>query len=210
MAKLQHVRDGSGEAYSLVDVNRAGVPLMETVSEPDMRSAEEARQYLLAFRSILQYLGVSTADMEKGAFRCDANVSVRPVGSTELTSKVEVQEHEQLPGRVQRPGVRGGAAGGAAGGRRPGGPGDARLVRGTAPPRSPSEPKSTPTTTATSRSRTCPRWPSPASGSRRCGRGCRSCRARGETASWTSMASRSTTPRSSRPRKTWRTSSRRR
>ena len=91
VAKLQHVRDGSGAAYSLVDVNRAGVPLMETVSEPDMRSAEEARQYLLAFRSILQYLGVSTADMEKGAFRCDANVSVRPVGSTELTSKVEVK-----------------------------------------------------------------------------------------------------------------------
>ena len=91
VAKLQHVRDGSGEAYSLVDVNRAGVPLMETVSEPDMRSPEEARQYLLAFRSILQYLGVSTADMEKGAFRCDANVSVRPVGSTELTSKVEVK-----------------------------------------------------------------------------------------------------------------------
>ena len=91
VAKLQHVRDGSGEAYSLVDVNRAGVPLMETVSEPDMRSAEEARQYLLAFHSILQYLGVSTADMEKGAFRCDANVSVRPVGSTELSSKVEVK-----------------------------------------------------------------------------------------------------------------------
>ena len=91
VAKLQHVRDGAGEAYSLVDVNRAGVPLMETVSEPDMRSPEEARQYLLAFRSILQYLGVSTADMEKGAFRCDANVSVRPAGSTELTSKVEVK-----------------------------------------------------------------------------------------------------------------------
>ena len=91
VAKLQHVRDGSGEAYSLVDVNRAGVPLMETVSEPDMRSPEEARQYLLAFHSILQYLGVSTADMEKGAFRCDANVSVRPVGSTELSSKVEVK-----------------------------------------------------------------------------------------------------------------------
>ena len=91
VAKLQHVRDGLGEAYSLVDVNRAGVPLMETVSEPDMRSPEEARQYLLAFRSILQYLGVSTADMEKGAFRCDANVSVRPMGSTELTSKVEVK-----------------------------------------------------------------------------------------------------------------------
>ena len=91
VAKLQHVRDGSGEAYSLVDVNRAGVPLMETVSEPDMRSPEEARQYLLAFHSILQYLGVSTADMEKGAFRCDANVSVRPVGYTELSSKVEVK-----------------------------------------------------------------------------------------------------------------------
>ena len=76
VAKLTHVTDPGGESYSLVDVNRSGVPLMEVVSEPDMRSPEEARQYLMKLRSILQYLGVSTGNMEEGSFRCDANVSV--------------------------------------------------------------------------------------------------------------------------------------
>ncbi len=91
VAKLSHRTDPSGESYSLVDVNRSGVPLMEIVSEPDMRSPEEARQYLMKLRSILQYLGVSTGNMEEGSFRCDANVSVRPAGSTELQAKVEVK-----------------------------------------------------------------------------------------------------------------------
>lgn len=91
VAKLQHVRNGSSESYSLVDVNRAGVPLMETVSEPDMRSPEEARQYLTNLHSILQYLGVSTANMQDGNFRCDANVSIRPAGSSELMPRVEVK-----------------------------------------------------------------------------------------------------------------------
>ena len=90
VAKLQHVRDGH-EAYSLVDVNRSGVALMEIVSEPDMRSPEEARHYLTRVHSILQYLGVSTGNMQDGSFRCDANVSIRPVGSNELMSKVEVK-----------------------------------------------------------------------------------------------------------------------
>ncbi len=91
VAKLAHRTDPSGETYSLVDVNRAGVPLMEIVSEPDMRSPEEARQYLIKLRSVLQYLGVSTGNMEEGSFRCDANVSVRPAGSTGLQAKVEVK-----------------------------------------------------------------------------------------------------------------------
>jgi aspartyl-tRNA(Asn)/glutamyl-tRNA(Gln) amidotransferase subunit B len=92
VAKLQHKTDPTtGETYSLVDVNRAGVPLMETVSRPDMRSADEARQYLLSLHAILQYLGVSTAQMEDGAFRCDANVSIRLMGTTELGPKVEVK-----------------------------------------------------------------------------------------------------------------------
>ena len=91
VAKLAHRTDESGESYSLVDVNRAGVPLMEIVGEPDMRSPEEARQYLIKLRSILQYLGVSTGNMEEGSFRCDANVSVRPAGSTEFQAKVEVK-----------------------------------------------------------------------------------------------------------------------
>ena len=64
---------------------------MEIVGEPDMRSPEEARSYLTRLRSILQFIAVSTANMEEGSFRCDANISVRPVGSTELGSKVEVK-----------------------------------------------------------------------------------------------------------------------
>ena len=91
VAKLQHVRDGSGQTYSLVDVNRSGAPLMEVVSHPHMRSAEEAREYLVSLRSILQYLGVSTGNMEEGSFRCDANVSIRPRGTSELMTRVEVK-----------------------------------------------------------------------------------------------------------------------
>jgi aspartyl-tRNA(Asn)/glutamyl-tRNA(Gln) amidotransferase subunit B len=72
-------------------VNRSGVPLMEIVSEPDMRSAEEARAYLIKLHSILRYLGVSTANMEEGSFRCDANISIRPRGSDKLLAKVEVK-----------------------------------------------------------------------------------------------------------------------
>jgi aspartyl-tRNA(Asn)/glutamyl-tRNA(Gln) amidotransferase subunit B len=91
VAKLLHRAGTGGEDYSLVDVNRSGVPLMEIVSEPDLRSPEEARQYLIKLRSILQYLGVSTGNMEEGSFRCDANISVRPAGSKELGPKVEVK-----------------------------------------------------------------------------------------------------------------------
>ena len=90
-AKLFHRVGDDGVRCSLVDVNRSGVPLMEIVSEPDMRSAEEARQYLMKLRNILQNLGVSTGNMEEGSFRCDANVSIRPVGEQKLGSKVEVK-----------------------------------------------------------------------------------------------------------------------
>ena len=96
VAKLQHRQAAGGEDYSLVDVNRSGSPLMETVSEPDMRSPEEARQYLVNLRAILQYLGVSTGNMEDGSFRCDANISIRPVDSQELFPKVEVKNMNSL------------------------------------------------------------------------------------------------------------------
>ena len=92
VAKLFHRIDATtGEGYSLVDVNRSGVPLMEMVGRPELRSAEEARAYLVAYRSILQYLGVATGSMEEGSFRCDANVSVRPEGTSALGTKVEVK-----------------------------------------------------------------------------------------------------------------------
>jgi aspartyl-tRNA(Asn)/glutamyl-tRNA(Gln) amidotransferase subunit B len=91
VAKLVHCTPLGGESYSLVDVNRSGVPLMEIVGEPDLRSPEEARQYLIKLRSILQYLGVSTGNMEEGSFRCDANISVRPENSPDSMAKVEVK-----------------------------------------------------------------------------------------------------------------------
>ncbi len=90
-AMSRHVVDGDGETMSLVDVNRSGVPLMEIVSEPDIRSPEEARLYLVKLRQILRYIGASKANMEEGNFRCDANVSLRPAGSTTLGAKVEVK-----------------------------------------------------------------------------------------------------------------------
>jgi len=90
-AKLQHHNESNNESYSLVDVNRAGVPLMEIVSEPDMRSADEARAYLTTLHGIVQYLGVSAANMQEGNFRCDANVSLRPKGDTTLGTKAEVK-----------------------------------------------------------------------------------------------------------------------
>ncbi len=91
VAKLLHRNEEFGEGYSLLDVNRAGVPLMEIVGEPDLRSADEARAYLTRLHSILQYIGVSAASMEEGNFRCDANISVRPKGQTALGAKVEIK-----------------------------------------------------------------------------------------------------------------------
>ena len=91
VAKLMHRAETFGEGYSLLDINRAGVPLMEIVGEPDLRSPEEARAYLVELHSILQYIGASEANMEEGNFRCDANISVRPRGQTELGAKVEVK-----------------------------------------------------------------------------------------------------------------------
>jgi aspartyl-tRNA(Asn)/glutamyl-tRNA(Gln) amidotransferase subunit B len=77
--------------YALEDYNRAGVPLVEVVSEPDIRSPEEARAYLIELRALLEALGVSDVRMEEGSLRCDANVSVRPVGQPELGVKVEIK-----------------------------------------------------------------------------------------------------------------------
>ena len=90
MAKLQH-HPGEDGGYSLVDVNRSGVPLMEVVSAPDLRSPEEARAYLMTLHSLLQYLGVSTGNMQDGSFRCDANISLRPAGSQEYGTRTEIK-----------------------------------------------------------------------------------------------------------------------
>ena len=79
------------ERFSTIDFNRAGTPLMEIVSDPDIDSAEEAFAYLSSLRQILLYGGVSDADMEKGQMRCDVNISVRPEGQTELGAKIELK-----------------------------------------------------------------------------------------------------------------------
>jgi len=88
--KLTHVTD-AGKDYSLVDLNRAGVPLLEIVSEPDMHSIEDVRAYATSLRAILRELGVNSGDMEKGVIRFEANISIRPVGSTELGTRVEIK-----------------------------------------------------------------------------------------------------------------------
>lgn len=77
--------------YSIVDYNRAGIPLMETVSMPDMRSADEAHAYLTELQKIMRYAGVSDCDQEKGQMRCDVNISMRPVGQKEFGTKVEIK-----------------------------------------------------------------------------------------------------------------------
>jgi aspartyl-tRNA(Asn)/glutamyl-tRNA(Gln) amidotransferase subunit B len=80
-----------GGAVSRVDLNRAGVPLCEIVSEPDLRSAEEAAEYMRAIRRLVRYLRISDGNMEQGSLRCDANVSLRPVGRTEFGTRVELK-----------------------------------------------------------------------------------------------------------------------
>ncbi len=91
-----HLEEDTGKSfhrgdYSLVDLNRAGVPLLEIVTEPDVRSAEEAYAFLTQLRIILRYLGVSSADMEKGAMRCEPNVSLRPAGSAAFGTQTEIK-----------------------------------------------------------------------------------------------------------------------
>jgi aspartyl-tRNA(Asn)/glutamyl-tRNA(Gln) amidotransferase subunit B len=85
--KLKHGETPETAAFSYVDFNRTGVPLAEIVSGPDIRSPQEAGDYLRKLRSLLQYLEISTGNMEEGNFRCDANVSVRPEGQKEFRTE---------------------------------------------------------------------------------------------------------------------------
>ncbi|MCM8801456.1 MAG: Asp-tRNA(Asn)/Glu-tRNA(Gln) amidotransferase subunit GatB [Candidatus Omnitrophica bacterium] len=91
-----HLEEDAGklihkESTSLVDFNRAGIPLLEIVSEPDINSPEEAYQYLVTLKSIIQYLDVSDCDMEKGSLRCDANISLRKKNTIEFGTKIELK-----------------------------------------------------------------------------------------------------------------------
>lgn len=91
--KLTHPE---GANFSWVDYNRSGVPLMECVSEPDIRSAAEARAYLTKLRQIVRWLGIGTGNMEEGAMRCDANISIMPKGSTKWGTKVEIKNMNSI------------------------------------------------------------------------------------------------------------------
>ena len=141
--------------YSLVDYNRAGVPLLEIVSEPDIRSAEQAKRYVEELRATLLAIGVSDVKMEEGSLRIDANVSVRPAGSTEFGTRARDQEPQLVAFAGARDRVRGASGSGRssqAGETRRAG--DAPLGRRAAAARSPAARRKKRTTTATSPSPT--------------------------------------------------------
>ncbi len=96
--KLLHEVGSRQIEGSYVDLNRTGVPLMEIVSEPDMRTPQEAYAYLTALKSVLEYLDVSDCNMEEGSLRCDANVSIRPIGQKEFGTKAEVKNMNSFKG----------------------------------------------------------------------------------------------------------------
>ena len=81
----------AGSTHSLVDFNRTGVPLLEIVSEPDIRTGQEAAEYAQELRRMVRYLGISDGNMQEGSMRCDVNISVRPVGQKEFGTKVEIK-----------------------------------------------------------------------------------------------------------------------
>ena len=99
-AKLIHLGESGrihGSSASVVDFNRAGTPLCEIVTEPDLHSAEQAREWLTLLRVTLRQLGVSDVNMEEGSLRCDANVSIRPKGTRRAGHQDRAQEHELVP-----------------------------------------------------------------------------------------------------------------
>ncbi|MGI8478199.1 MAG: Asp-tRNA(Asn)/Glu-tRNA(Gln) amidotransferase subunit GatB [Thermomicrobiales bacterium] len=89
--RLLHRTGPTGTEISLIDLNRSGVPLMEIVGDPDLASPAEAKDYLIALRQLLRYIGASTGNMEEGAFRCDANVSIRADDGSIVGAKVEIK-----------------------------------------------------------------------------------------------------------------------
>ena len=97
VARLVHIDgNGSEQGYSLMDFNRSGTPLMEIVTRPDLRYAEDVIAYIETLQAIIRFLGVGDANMEEGSFRCDANVSVRPKGSEILNPKVELKNMNRI------------------------------------------------------------------------------------------------------------------
>ena len=159
----------AGGRVSLVDLNRAGVPLLEIVGRPDLRSPQEASDYLKALHRLVTFLGICDGNLEEGSFRCDANVSRAPARRGRLRHPGGGQEHQLLPQREAGPGTRDRAPDrAAASGARP----SSRRPGAGTPPRgrpAPSAPRKPPWTTATSRNRTSRPSPSPPRRSRPCG-----------------------------------------
>ena len=114
--KTTHIGGGGRiheAAHSLVDYNRAGVPLVEIVSAPDIRSADQAREYVEELRAVLVATGASDGKMEEGSLRVDCNVSVRPEGSTELGTRCEIKNMNSLRSLVRAATYEAARAGGA-------------------------------------------------------------------------------------------------
>ena len=194
VAKMQHFPDGDGgDGYSLVDVNRSGVPLMEVVSKPDLRSPEEARQYLTTLHSLVQFLGVSTANMQDGNFRCDANVSIRPMGCETFGTRTEIKNMNSFRSVFQalEYEVSANAASSKTAARS-----SRKPAAGSKRARSPypSAARNTPTTTATSRSRTCRRSTLAVIGSPNSKPRCPNWPRNAKPALWRSMTFPTTTP----------------
>ena len=95
VAKLTHINSRDSN-YSLLDINRSGTPLMEIVTEPDLNSSEEVVEYIENLQKIIRYIGVGSANMEEGSFRCDANISIRERGTKELGTKVEIKNMNRI------------------------------------------------------------------------------------------------------------------
>ena len=95
VAKLTHINSRDSN-YSLLDINRSGTPLMEIVTEPDLNSSEEVVEYIENLQKIIRYIGVGSANMEEGSFRCDANISIREKGTKKLGTKVEIKNMNRI------------------------------------------------------------------------------------------------------------------
>ena len=95
VAKLTHINSRDSN-YSLLDINRSGTPLMEIVTEPDLNSSEEVVEYIENLQKIIRYIGVGSANMEEGSFRCDANISIRERGAKKLGTKVEIKNMNRI------------------------------------------------------------------------------------------------------------------
>ena len=160
-----HLEEDAGKSLhedlqgsSGIDLNRAGTPLLEIVSEPDMRSAKEAVAYMKKVHTLVRYLEICDGNMQEGSFRCDANVSVRPNGAGEVRHALRDQEPELVPLHREGDQLRGRAADRDPRGRRQDRPGNAPVRSGQGRDARRCARRKRRTTTATSPTRICCRW----------------------------------------------------